>query len=152
MPKSSLYDCKVQSVLFKSDSGPSEKDKLVAMTAAGDDMNEWLWDGPEDSDEEIEEMAIFKNQIEKQQGVKFSKNGIKQYVEAMIATESASNTESKATAKLWENRMETPNIKFFLKKGGSEFSDSQPFIRTEARFNKVFKMQKLATCIYMGKH
>ena len=50
--------------MFKSDSGPSEKDLLTAITE-NDDMTEWLWDGPEDSDEEIEEMAVYKNEYEK---------------------------------------------------------------------------------------
>jgi hypothetical protein len=61
-----LYDFVPKSVIFKSESGPTEKDKLTAITPLGDDMNQWLWDGPEDSDEEIEEMVVFKNEFEKQ--------------------------------------------------------------------------------------
>ena len=60
-----LYDFQPNSVVFKSESGPTEKDKLTAKTSFGDDMTQWLWDGPEDSDEEIEEIAVFKNKYEK---------------------------------------------------------------------------------------
>ena len=37
--KRCLYDFAIKSVVFKSESGPSEKDKLTAVTAFGDDMN-----------------------------------------------------------------------------------------------------------------
>jgi len=60
-----LYECKVKSVKFKSESGPSEKEIATAVTDQGDDMTDWLWDGPEDSDEEIEELLPFKNEFEK---------------------------------------------------------------------------------------
>ena len=50
-------------------------------------MSQWLWDGPEDSDEEIEEMVVFKNEYEKQLGIKFSKNGIKSFVSKMMNEE-----------------------------------------------------------------
>jgi len=36
-----------------------------AKSQYGDNMTDWLWDGPEDSDEEIEEMIPFKNEFEK---------------------------------------------------------------------------------------
>ena len=44
-------------------------------------MSQWLWDGPQDSDEEIEEMICFKNNNENQIDIKFSKNGIKSFIE-----------------------------------------------------------------------
>lgn len=44
-------------------------------------MSAFMWDGPEDSDEEIPEMAALKSAFEIAEGVKFSKNGIKKYVE-----------------------------------------------------------------------
>ena len=77
----SLYDCKIKSVVFKSESGPTEKDLASATTAQGDEMQEWLWDGPEDSDEEIEELLPFKNEFEKELGIKFSKRGVKEFIE-----------------------------------------------------------------------
>lgn len=60
----SSYDDHVKSVQFKSDSGPSEADKLKAVNSHGDNFTNFLWDGPEDSDEEIEEMVPFKNKFE----------------------------------------------------------------------------------------
>lgn len=65
-------------------------------------MQEWLWDGPEDSDEEIEELVPFKNEYEKQQGIKYSKRGIKEYIERMMSYENPTNTENPENAKLWE--------------------------------------------------
>ena len=42
----------------------------------GDNMHTFKWDGPEDSDEEIEEMVKMKTPFEIEQGIRFSKNGI----------------------------------------------------------------------------
>ena len=39
-------------------------------------MHTFKWDGPEDSDEEIEEMVKMKTPFEIEQGIRFSKNGI----------------------------------------------------------------------------
>lgn len=39
-------------------------------------MTHYVWDGPEDSDEEIEEIAAMSNEFENKLGIKFSKNGI----------------------------------------------------------------------------
>ena len=50
-----------------------------------DDMTELLWYGPEDSDEEIEDMAKYKTAWEAEQNVRFSKRGIIEYIEKMIA-------------------------------------------------------------------
>ena len=92
-------------------------------------MGEFLWDGPDNSDDEIEEMLPYKNEHEIKLGVKFSKNGLIRYIEESIEKENpdAKSTTSK-NAKLWENRMSFMGIKLFLKKGGSNFSSSQPFI------------------------
>lgn len=53
-----------------------------------DDMTELAWFGPEDSDEEIEEMAKHKTPWEIEQNVKFSKRGLIEYIERMIEYES----------------------------------------------------------------
>lgn len=145
--KRSLYDYPIKSVVFKSESGPSEKEILSAKTATGDDMTDWLWDGPQDSDEEIEELLPFKNEQEKELGVKYSKNGIKKFIEDMVAHENAKNTNDPENAKLWEIKLDTPNIQFFVKNGGSQFSKDQPFLRTESKFNKMFKMNKVAKMV-----
>lgn len=64
-----------------------------------------------------------------------------------MAFENSASTEDPANAKLWEQKLDTPNIKFYLKKGGSKFSSDQPFVRTESKFNKMFKMHKLAKTV-----
>lgn len=84
----SLYDDRIKSVKFTSGSGPNEAERQSAINSFGDDLTEYLWDGPEDSDEEIAEMIPFKNKFEIEMNVKFSKNGIKQIIEQMIARES----------------------------------------------------------------
>ena len=39
-------------------------------------MDYYEWEGPEDSDEEIEEMIQYKTEAEIQAGIKYSKNGL----------------------------------------------------------------------------
>ena len=42
--------------------GGVEKKKVERVVSEfGDDMTDWVWQGPEDSDEEIEELIPFKN-------------------------------------------------------------------------------------------
>ena len=53
----------------------------------GDDMQNFLWDGPEDSDEEIQELLPFKCDYEKEMGIKYSKNGIIDFVTSQIKKE-----------------------------------------------------------------
>ena len=101
----------------------------------GDDFTDLVWDGPEDSDEEIEELLPFKNDFERKQGVKFSKNGIIKYIEDMIAKESPKNAEDEKTAALWENHMKEATLELHLKKGGSQFNKEQPYIRMDSTFN-----------------
>ena len=62
-----------------------------ACTPQGDDCKDWMWDGPEDSDEEIEDMIPLKNKYEKEVGLKFSKNGIIEFIEKFLARESHLN-------------------------------------------------------------
>ena len=50
-------------------------------------MLDYLWDGPENSDEEIEEMAALKNQYEKEIGIVFSKNGLISYIDCLMKNE-----------------------------------------------------------------
>ena len=45
------------------------------------------WDGPSDPDEEIKELAQYKNEYEKIEGLKFSKNGIISYIDSMLEKE-----------------------------------------------------------------
>ena len=48
-----------------------------------DQMDEFMWDGPDDSDEEISDMMQYKNSFEKSAGIKYSKNGLISYIEKM---------------------------------------------------------------------
>ena len=89
-----------------------------------DDMTELAWFGPEDSDEEIEEMAKHKTQWEIDQGVKFSKKGLINYIEKMIAYESNQNKDDPANAKLWEQKLKQPGLTYCIKKGGTKESPS----------------------------
>ena len=52
-------------------------------------LGNYEWDGPEDSDEEIEEMIGMKTPWEMQDGVRYSKRGLIEYIEKMIAQESS---------------------------------------------------------------
>ena len=51
-------------------------------------MKDFLWDGPEDSDEEIEDMAKHKTQFEIDEGIRFSKNGLIKFIEEFLEKES----------------------------------------------------------------
>ena len=113
-------------------------------------MSEWQWQGPEDSDEEVEEMLEFKNVFEKQAGIKFSKNGLIEYIEEQLEYESPHNKKSTKTAKLWEKSLVSQGINLYIKKGGSKFSADQPFIRTESAFNKKFKFDRLLSTVSVG--
>ena len=44
-------------------------------------MSKLMWFGPEDSDEEVEEMAKLKTEWEIESGVKFSKRGLMSFIE-----------------------------------------------------------------------
>ena len=50
-------------------------------------MESFYWDGPEDSDEEIEELIPTKTPWEITNGVKFSKNGLIKYITEFIEKE-----------------------------------------------------------------
>lgn len=68
----------------------------------GDEMEEFLWDGPSDSDEEIEEFLQHKSQFEKEIGVRYSKRGIIDFCESFLRQESSHNLDDPKTAKKWE--------------------------------------------------
>lgn len=104
-------------------------------------MNLYTWDGPEDSDEEIEFMKQHKNEWELEKGVKFSKKGLIEFIDKFIEEESSESNPD------WQRKLDTPSIKYYLKKGGSDQNKSQPFFRSETFFNKVFKMNKLVKLV-----
>ena len=74
---------------YKKDDG-DESDGKAAKTQTneyGDDEELLKWDGPEDSDEEIEELLPFKCDYEIKKGIRFSKNGIIKFVEEEMVKE-----------------------------------------------------------------
>lgn len=111
-------------------------------------MTDYMWDGPEDSDEEIEELLQFKTDYERKQGVKFSKNGIIKYIEEQIAKESPNNEDDPKNAALWENHMKETSFQLHMKKGGSQFNKDQPYVRMDAHFPYKYKMDRLIRTIY----
>lgn len=117
-----------------------------------DDMTDFLWDGPEDSDEEIKEFNDLKTQWEEESGVKFSKRGIIEHIEKILSLESPLNKEDPKISKAWEQKLKNPNLTYYLKKGGSAVKPNQPFFRAEVTFNKAFKLEKILKCMYSPEH
>ena len=69
-------------------------------------------------------MAALKNDQEKKLGIKFSKNGIIEYVDNFLKHESLNFSDDPSNAKLWVEKLSMPKkpipgIKLFLKTGGS---------------------------------
>ena len=110
-------------------------------------MTDFLWDGPEDSDEEMEEMVPFKCDYEKNMGIKYSKNGIIKIVNETMQRESKDNKKEPKIAKSWEEKLKIPGLKMYLKKGGTEECPDQPYMRTEAQFKKQIKMDKFLNVV-----
>jgi hypothetical protein len=65
-------------------------------------------------------MAKLKTQWEIDNGVKFSKRGLIEYIEKMHAQETPDNKDDPKTAKAWERKLKNPGLTYYLKKGGSE--------------------------------
>lgn len=141
-------------------SQPDEEQKTINTTAENDfedgnmdfrdNIEQFEWDGPEDSDEEIAEIAELKQSWEIDSGVKFSKNGLMKFIKLMLAEESAGH--DCANSKLWEQKLKIPGITYYLKNGGSKVNKTQPFFRVEAAFNKVYKIDKLLKVLYQPEH
>ena len=69
-----------------------------------------------DDDEEIEEFMTKRQDWEIKANVTFSKNGIIQFIEDKIAKEDPANDE------LWKRKLKTPNMQYYIKKGGSDLN------------------------------
>ena len=89
----------------------------------------------------------YKNDYETKMGIKYSKNGLVEFLETLVANESKQNKKDPKTAKLWEEKLSTPNLTMYLKKGGSEMSKDQPFLRSDITFPVSYKMQKLVQTV-----
>ena len=86
---------------------------IDAVASDLDDMKDYIWDGPEDSDEEVESLVRFKTDWEKKAGIRLSKRGIIEYIEKMVKQETASYNSQ------WEEKAKETNMTYFLKTNGS---------------------------------
>ena len=80
-------------------------------------------------------------------GIKYSKNGIIDFVTSQIRKESKEDKTDPKNAKLWEEKLKIPGLKMFLKKGGTKECPDQPYMRTEAQFKKQIKMDKFLNVV-----
>ena len=86
---------------------------IDAVVSDLDDMKDYIWDGPEDSDEEVESLVRFKTDWEKKAGIRLSKRGIIEYIEKMVKQETSSYNSQ------WEEKAKETNMTYFLKTNGS---------------------------------
>ena len=68
-------------------------------------------------------MIPLKNKYELEVGIKFSKNGIIEYIENFLETENPNNQNDPKIARSWkEKEVFAPGVKLHLKDGGSQFN------------------------------
>jgi hypothetical protein len=79
-------------------------------------------------------MVALKTDWEIEKGIKFSKRGIIEYVESMIEKESMENDDA------WNQKLKSPTILYYIRKGGSSLNPKAPYMRQEMNFAKPFKM------------
>ena len=91
----------------------------MQINSFGDDFTNLVFDGADDSDEEIEQYTNLKNPYEIKEGMKLSKRGIMQYVDELLQTESHQNKAKPAISKAWESKIKSAGLQVFIKKGGS---------------------------------
>lgn len=128
------------------------KEKVKIINEFGDDFTDLQWDGPLDSDEEVEELLPFKTDLERKQGIKFSKNGIIKFIEEQLSKDSPHNSEDPKNAALWENALTEPGVNLYIKKGGSKLNKDQPYVRIESHFHQKFKMNRFIKTVYNPSH
>ena len=75
-------------------------------------MEALKWEGPEDSDEEIEDMLEYKDANEERQGVKYSKNGLSSFIDHLMETE-CPGSQDKNDA--WKCKIKSNGMELFLK-------------------------------------
>lgn len=73
--------------------------------------------------------------------LRFTKTAIMQYIDDLFEREDPANDE------LWQRKLKTPNIQYYMKKGGSELDPKCPYMRFEMVFPKPYKMNKLLKVI-----
>lgn len=79
-------------------------------------------------------MAALKTDFEIEQGIKFSKRGIIEYLENLV------ENETQEKDKAWDQKLKSPTIMYYIRKGGSKLNPKAPYMRQELTFAKPFKM------------
>ena len=88
---------------------------------------------------EITELKPYSNTLEKESNLVFTKTAVIKYIEDTIATESYIGNKDK----LWDQKIKSANVNFFLKK-----TVETTFLRTESVFDKKWKLHKVISAIY----
>lgn len=73
-------------------------------------------------------------------------NGIRAFVDNVIG-----GSQSGDYAKLWELKLNKEDVKVYIKKGGSEYNATQPYIKTEIIFNNFLQMNKIIKAVITNK-
>ncbi|CDW87198.1 UNKNOWN [Stylonychia lemnae] len=114
---------------------------LVAQLGVDDNLSEYNYDY--DSDQEIQEMSIHRNEFEKD--VKFTKRGLIEEIETTLTYE-----DSEEQSKQWDLKLSKDDVKIFIKKGGSKFNTEQPYIKTVVLFNAHYSMRKVVEVVRLS--
>jgi hypothetical protein len=98
-----------------------------------------------DPEEVIEDLESRRSVYDRD--IRFTKNGIMEYIENFFAKE-----ESEAEKKKWEQKLDNKDVKVFIKKEGTEFSKDLPFIKAEIILNGAFKLEQVIQAIFEPHH
>lgn len=79
--------------------------------------------------------------------VRFSKNGIMDYLDTLIREESVNNPND-AIASLWEEKLNTTTFKYWCKKEKSNLIT----MRMEIKYVKKFEISKIAEFMFEPSH
>ena len=64
-------------------------------------------------------MLKYKREQEIEFDIKYSRNGIVEFIQNYLQFENKDCTTDKKNAKLWEIKLDLPNVQQYMKKGGS---------------------------------
>ena len=68
-------------------------------------------------------MVALKTDWEIEQGIKFSKRGIINYLENLV------ENDCQEKDKAWDLKLKSPKILYYIKKGGSSLNQKAPYMR-----------------------
>lgn len=69
-----------------------------------------------------------------------------------MSSENANNQMDPATAKLWENKLDLPHLKLYLKNGGSTWDKKQPYLRSETIFDSKYDLIRMKNVMFDRKY